>query len=68
VQALDIELEPPVTLALFDSLDQVVETANDGLITNEVMAHSFKLIATQVSTACCALHLSWACRMIWISF
>lgn len=48
VQALDIELDATVTLALYDSLDQIVETANDGLITPDVMAACFKLIIQQV--------------------
>jgi hypothetical protein len=52
MQAVDIELEPSVMVSLFESLDQVVEIANDGLISNDVMAHSFKLIETQVRTAC----------------
>lgn len=49
VQAMDIELETSVVHCLYDSMDELVETASDGLISEATMLEIFKRVSSQVS-------------------
>lgn len=46
---MDIELDVNVTSAIYESLDQIVDTANPELITDDHMSELFKRIAAQLA-------------------
>jgi Importin repeat 6 len=50
LQAMDIELDTTVMNAIYEALEQIVECANDGLITPEHTAELFKRIGAQLKT------------------
>lgn len=48
LQAMDIEMDPTVIHCIYDSLDDMVDVASDGLISEQTMQELFKRIKAQV--------------------